>query len=239
MAVSPPHALRQPVPLTLTAAQTDCSFCGAGLGICQHRKRTVRCKDQTFALTCRDKKCFNPACPMRHLRYRPVEEPLLALSGHHIGLDVILEIGSLRFRDALSFPKTFQRLIEQGIPLGPRTVQDQFLCYLSLLASQTIRADSPLLARLHKQGAILPIIDGVQFGQGEPVLYLIFDALSGQLLFAERKLCRAADDLVPFIVQVLQLKIPIIGVVSDKEKGLVPAIQVALPGVRHQYCQLH
>jgi len=231
--------VREPVPVTLTAPQTECSFCGSELAICQHRERTIRRKDQTLQVTCRDKGCANQACSMRHLRYRPVEEPFLALSGQIIGLDVCLEIGRLRFREQFSFLRIFHKLIEQGIPIGQRTVQDHFQCYLSLMASQVARSDGPLMERLRKQGAILPMVDGVQFGSGEPVLYLLFDALSGQLLFAEQKVCRAAEDLAPFIAQLNQLNLPIIAVVSDKEKGLVPAIQTALPGVPHQYCQLH
>jgi hypothetical protein len=51
--------------------------------------------------------------------------------------------------------------------------------------------------------------------------------------------CRSAEDLVPFIAQIKEIGVEILAVVSDKEKALVPAISEALPGVRHQYCQVH
>jgi hypothetical protein len=44
---------------------------------------------------------------------------------------------------------------------------------------------------------------------------------------------------VPLLEKVKALGIPIVGVISDKEKGLVPAIARALPDKPHQFCQSH
>ena len=49
----------------------------------------------------------------------------------------------------------------------------------------------------------------------------------------------AAADLIPFIAQVNQIGVPILAAVLDKEKALVGAIAEALPGAKHQFCQLH
>lgn len=85
------------------------------------------------------------------------------------------------------------------------TVQYLFRDYLSLSACQAARTDGALRTRLQNQGALLPIIDGLQFGNGDPVLYLIFDALSTQLLFGKEFLARSSDDLAPFIAQLKEL----------------------------------
>jgi len=171
--------------------------------------------------------------------YRPIEECTLALGGGQVGLDVILEIGSNRIREHLSFPRIHARLRQRGVAIAPMTVQYQFRNYLSLIGSYAGRGDGRLMQQLREQGVILPVIDGIQFGPGEPVLYLIIDALSRKPLFGAEKICRGADDLVPFIAQLKELKVPILAVVCDKERGLVPAIEKALPGVRVQFCQLH
>jgi hypothetical protein len=71
------------------------------------------------------------------------------------------------------------------------------------------------------------------------VLYLIVDALSHRPLFGKEFMVRGAEDLVPFIAQLNDIGVSILGVVSDKERALVPAIAEALPGVKHQFCQLH
>jgi len=71
------------------------------------------------------------------------------------------------------------------------------------------------------------------------VLYLVWDAISGEVLFGERKLYRGEDDLVPLLERVKDLGVPVIGIVTDKEKGLVPAVQQVFPTVPYQFCQTH
>ncbi len=224
----------------LTATQEICPFCGANLQITQHRERTLRRQDgraETYLM--RDKTCSNGLCPQWSLIYRPHEECTLALPGSHIALELALEIGAARMREHMSFPRIHRRLIERGVRISLSTVQDQFRNYLSLLHCQTDLKQPEVLDALRAQGGILPLIDGIQFGTGEAVLYVIIDAISRRPLFAEHKICRAASDLVPFIQQLTDLDIPILAVVSDKEKGLVPAIKKALPECPLQFCQLH
>jgi hypothetical protein len=145
----------------------------------------------------------------------------------------------MRFRDDASFPRIHERLVDKGVPISPMAVQYQFRNYLALCSCQAGVEDPKLVEALRRQGVIVPVIDGVQFGEGDPVLYLIIDAISKRPLFGKELFCRAADDLVPFVRQLNEIGVPILAVVSDKEKGLVPAIEEALPGTPHQLCQLH
>ncbi|MEI7590421.1 MAG: transposase [bacterium] len=154
-------------------------------------------------------------------------------------MDVILEIGNMRFRRAMSFNSIHQELMEQEVPISPMGVQYQCRKYQALVNSQISPASGAIYGTLKKRGFILPIVDGITFGNGEAVVYLIMDSLSGLPLFGREMVVRGKDDLVPFISQVKGLGLPIIGVISDKEKGLAPAITEALAGVPQQYCQLH
>jgi hypothetical protein len=56
-------------------------------------------------------------------------------------------------------------------------------------------------------------------------------------------LARAADDLVPMLQRsrdmARDLGIPVFGVVSDKERSLVPAIAKVFPDTPHQFCHTH
>lgn len=231
--------LHRPVPSRYTASERICPHCEGTLWVCQHRVRTIHRLDESLQATFRDTGCHAPGCALGSVRYRPAEEAMLALPGSHFGLDVLMAIGSMRLRDDFSFPRLWTRLREKGVPIGRMTVQYQFRNYLSLVSCQAAVTDGTVRKKLKEQGMILPVIDGVQFGEGDPVLYLITDALSGYPLFGKELFCRGADELIPFIAQLNELEFPILGVVSDKEKGLVPAIAEALPGVRHQFCQFH
>ncbi len=232
---------RTPVRMVLTADADSCAFCGAETRVCQHRRRRIHGLDQTIDLICRDKACQNPDCPNPRIRYRPLEEATLALPRHEFSLDVVTEIGSMRLRDDFSFPRIHERLRERlsPVPISAMSVQYQFRNYLSLVGCQVGLKDGKLRERLRKQGGILPIVDGIQFGSGDAVLYLVTDALSRQPLLGQEMFCRSAEDLVPFLAQIKEIGVPIIAVVSDKERALVPAIAEALPGVPHQFCQLH
>ena len=230
---------REPVRKTFTASQETCRKDGAKLWVVQHRVRTIHRLDETIEATFRDKACPRDGCADSHLRFRPPEESMLALQGSSFGLDVVTAIGAMRFRDDASFPRIHERLAEGGVPISLMAVQNQFRNYLALCSCQAGLNDPKLLEILRRQGVIVPVIDGVQFGEGDPVLYLIIDAISKRPLFGKELFCRSAEDLVPFIRQLNEIDVPILAVVSDKEKGLVPAIAEALPGTPHQLCQLH
>jgi hypothetical protein len=47
------------------------------------------------------------------------------------------------------------------------------------------------------------------------------------------------DTFEAFLQPLRQLPGPILAVLSDKQKGLVPAVATVLPGVRHHFCQAH
>lgn len=230
---------RQLVPNLLVASQTNCPFDHTALWISQHRERTIIGLEETVFLTMIDKKCPSPDCTQPHLRYRDPQEPLWAPSGSHFGLDVILEVGRMRFRKSMSFNSIHGELVERKVPISPMAVQYQCRKYQALVNCQISPISGAIFNALKKRGFILPIVDGVYFGEGEPVVYLIMDALSGLPLFGSEILVRGKKDLIPFIAQVKQLGLPIIGVVSDKEKGLAPAIAEALSGVPQQFCQRH
>jgi len=83
------------------------------------------------------------------------------------------------------------------------------------------------------------MVDGVQYDNTSPVLYMAWDGLSGTPLFGERKAFRGAEDLVPLLERVKAMDVKVIATVSDKEKGLVPAIADAFPETPHQLCQNH
>jgi hypothetical protein len=163
---------------------------------------------------------MRPDCPLHDRRYRPAEEAMLALPGMHFGLDVVMAVGSMRFREDTSFPKIHERLVARGVPIAAMTVQYVFRNYLALANCVAGLRDAKLIRKLRRQGGIVPVIDGVQFGEGDPVLYLITDALSHRPLFGKEFLARSGEELVPFIAQVKDIGVPILAVVSDKEKAL-------------------
>lgn len=124
------------------------------------------------------------------------------------------------------------------MPIHQTHVGRLFRAFLAL--TKMARGDDQhVQERLRAQGGMVLMMDGVQFDDRSPVLYLLWDALSGTPLFARRMEERSADALSPLLVRVKKMAVPVLGVVTDAEKGLVPAVLEVFPQVPYQLCQAH
>jgi hypothetical protein len=154
------------------------------------------------------------------------------------GLDVTLHVGEYHMSDGIALAQITRNLNDRGLSLDQRHTGRIFRDFVAL-TTLARHDDDALHDRLRAQGGIVLMCDGVQFEDRSPVLYLAWDAISGQPLFGERKLYRGVEDLVPLLERVRSMDIPVIGIVTDKEKGLVPAVEEVFPGVPYQFCQSH
>jgi len=223
--------------LIYTALQDRCPDCDHVLGVYQVDGRRVQGLDVWFWMKRRDKRC-HPACPgVRPIFYAP-RDLRVVLPKRIYGLEVTLHVGERHLLDSVPLARITRDLNERGVPVDQRHTGRVFRDFLAL--AQLARGDDAALrARLMAQGGIVLMCDGVQFDDRSPVLYLVWDAISGAPLFGERKPYRGEDDLVPLLERVRAMEVPIIGVVTDKETGLVPAVTRVFPRVPYQYCQTH
>ncbi len=199
--------------------------------------RRVQGLDHAFWLKRRDKRCRKD-CPGSQPIFLAPRDLRVVLPGRIYGLDVTLHVGERHLCEGIALAQITRDLNAQGLPLDQRHTGRVFRDFMALttLARQD---DDALCRRLRAQGGIVLMCDGVQFDDRSPVLYLVWDALSGQPLFGERKAYRSKDDLVPLLERVRDMKVDVIGVVTDKEKGLVPAVKQVFPEVPYQFCHTH
>lgn len=221
-----------------TALEECCPDCERALPIYQVLSRPVQCVDRAVKLTRRDKRCSSPDCPgERPVHFAP-RDLRVVLPRRIYGLDVTLHVGERHLAEGVALAQITRDLNARGTPIDQRHTGRVFRDFLAL--SALLRGDEEAVrARLRAQGGLVLMCDGVQFEDRSPVLYLAWDAISGTPLFGERKLFRGADDLVPLLERVRAMDVPVIGVVSDKEKGLVPAVRRVFPNVPHQLCHTH
>lgn len=222
----------------IPAEETTCESCGRGLVICEHRERFVHRRDDVYRVVRQIKWCQTKGCVGFHKTYAPLVDLRLAPPLAIYGTDVLVELGERHLSQNESLSAIGRDLNRRGIPVSQKHTTVMFRSYIAL--TKAARGDDEeLRARLREQGGIVLMVDGVQYDSNSPVLYILWDAISGEVLFGERKQFRAADDLVPLLEKVKAMDVPIISVVSDKEKGLQPAIATALPNVPNQLCQQH
>jgi hypothetical protein len=141
-------------------------------------------------------------------------------------------------REGVALAQITRDLNARGVPVDQRHTCRIFRDFLAL-ASLARGDDAVVRTHLRAQGGIVLMCDGVQFDDRSPVLYLAWDAISGTPLFGERKTYRGQEDLVPVLERVRAMDVPLIGVVTDKEKGLVPAVEEVFPEVPYQFCHTH
>jgi hypothetical protein len=225
--------------LTLTPVTLDCPECRHRLYADYNNFRTITTLDGVFRLTLTIRRCPNPDC-RRFLRpYRPEAEPHFALPYHEFGLDVMAEVGRLRYAEHRSIPEIHHELTRRGIVVAQRTVTNLLDRYdeLRALATADPKRLEPLL---RSQRRVILAIDGLQPDVGHEVLWVLRDCLSGEILLAKSLLSSTIKDLASLIAQVRQaLPVPITGVVSDGQDSIRKAVAKALPGVPHQLCHFH
>lgn len=223
--------------IIITAAETRCVECGEALKVCQHRERWIERLDGYLHVTRRDKKCPIPECPGAVRIFHPPEDLRLALPYRSYGLDVTLAVGERHLRGE-SLGSVQRDLNTRGILIDQRHTGRVFRDFLAL-TSIALGDDASRREKLRAQGGIVLMCDGVQFDDSAPVTYLAWDAISGTPLFGERKSFRSEEDLRPILERVNAMDVPVVAIVSDKEKGLVPAVEAVFPDAPYQFCQTH
>ena len=223
--------------VTYTALQEHCPDCERKLPVYQNDKRRVQGLDYQFWLNRRDKRC-KKSCPGERPLFRAPRDLRVNLPGRIYGLDVTLHVGERHLGDGVALARITRQLNGRGLPIDERTTGRVFRDFVAL-TSLVGGDDEALCAKLRAQGGIVLMCDGVQFEDRSPVLYLAWDALSGEPLFGERKLYRGEEDLIPLLEGVRDMDVPVIGIVTDKEKGLVPAVRSVFPDVPYQFCHTH
>jgi hypothetical protein len=224
---------------TLLCLRRSCLEClqGTQSGYIAHR--VVSTLDGLQRLHVHVRCCENRGCPRYHHACRSEEEGFIVLPGHQFGLDVIALVGTLRYQQHRSVPEIHLDLRSRGVAICQRSVTNLLDRYDELLALRL--SDSKHLQSITaRQKRVILAIDGLQPDVGHEVLWVLRDCLSGQVLLARSLLSSTEQDLAVLIEQVKRdLKVPIVGVISDGQRSIRNAVAAALKGVPHQLCHFH
>lgn len=225
--------------VVLVAPPGRCPLCGKEKTIQQHRERPFQTLSTGWWTVLKDRRCSDRKCPGRADIGRPVEEvSFRGIRRCSYGLDVLDLIGQRRQRDARSFPEIHTELEKRGVIISQRHVNNLFRLYLAVIHCQSLEDDA-VRRRLRDQGRVLVAADAVRLDDVSAPLYVVWDLLSGEPLLAERVPSPTEDALVKLLGPLLELGVPVEGVVVDKESALVKAFQKVLPGAPLQFCQTH
>ena len=220
----------------LYPAQRRCPACGGPLVERYRQSRFIITLSGMLKLNKHVLECQTPECQPHGLRWRPEGEGALALPHYTFGLDVVARVGELRYREQQTVGKIATALGQQGVKISLKEIQLLSEVFLALVET-VVKNDPHLVEQLRAQGGIVLAADGIQPEKGNETLWLFRDLLSGRVLVARNLLSSGREDLVPLLVEVKELGVPVLGVISDKQSSICLAVEQELPGVPHQLCQ--
>ena len=223
----------------LTPCATTCSACGQPMSVAYTKKRKLMTRRGLVRLHLSIRRCDHAGCACFHHPYHPEAEGHWALPEQEFGLDVVLRVGQLRYREHRSCTEIHAQLEQEGVSLALRTTQN-LLAQYDLLVSLALETLPRRASQLTAQGRVILAIDGLQPDVGHEVLWVVRDVLSGTILCARSLLSSSRAELQKLIEEVVRaLPVQVAAVVSDGQRSVRDAVAAALPDVPHQLCQFH
>jgi len=100
--------------------------------------------------------------------------------------------------------------------------------------------DEKVQQEIKSSGRIVLSLDGAQPVKKEPSLWVLSDRLTGNVLLA-KNLDRASANVLEKLFKEIEnlYGVPIVAVISDKQRSIVNAVKQFNPDIPHAYCQYH
>lgn len=219
---------------------TTCPHCGADL-VYSHPvwAKAIQFLTGIEHVTNLGFRCGNPACAFGRTVYRSAAAEARQVKGSGYGLDVVVRIGHVRFTEHRTRGEIWHQLQAAGVRISERHVQNLLEVYLALLRASEHNLTARLTTVAAEHGGIILALDGLQPEKGNEQFWLVREVLSGTVLAADNLREASAPALCTLLRPVIELGVPVLGVISDAQESIRLAVAESFPGVPHQLCQFH
>lgn len=200
--------------------------------------KTVQTMTTVQTIAYRPKRCVTPDCPSHTRAWPSAGWQAVAPKYGTYGYDVIAQIGWERQRQRARFAEVHTRLARH-LQISEAQVRYLFhFKYLPLLACHERQHLTELHALASTSGLLLSL-DGLMPEGGEPQLWLVRELQTGWTLRSGWLDRQDEATFVAFLQPIADLGLPIQATLSDKQTGLVSALQLVFPQAWHGWCQTH
>jgi hypothetical protein len=201
--------------------------------------KTVQTLDSILSIASRPGYCANPTCLGSDSRFLSAEAQQIAPSGFTYGYDVVARIGWQR-QERRDIYTDIQADLASRIQISESHVRYLYQqVYLPLLACHERTYWDRLAQAAQRHGGLIIALDGLAPEGGEPQLWFIRELLTN-LTLRSGWLSRFDQPTFETFLQPLgKLPWPILAVLSDKQRGLLPAVATVLSDARHHFCHAH
>jgi hypothetical protein len=218
-----------------------CPHCGEPLVMYNYLAwdKIVQTLDRVLSVASRPGHCVNPTCPGHGMRLLSAEGQQIALPGSTYGYDVLARIGWLR-QERRDIYAEIRDDLASRVQISESHVRYLYQqVYLPLLACHERQYWDCLAQAAQQHGGLFISLDGLAPIGGEPQLWFIRELLTGLTLRSGWLSRFDQATFEAFLQPLSQLPWSILAVLSDKQKGLPPAVSTVLPGARHHFCHAH
>jgi len=152
---------------------------------------------------------------------------------------VLSYIGWRHEHDHRQLVEIHRELNEKGIEINERNVGKLYRQFLALLGATSEQAEEKLAQSALEHGGVVWAIDGLQPEGHGGLLYVLYEALSGQPVSAIQLESGTEKELVEWLKAYSRLPFKALATLSDGEKAIIAALKHSWPKAVHQRCQLH
>ena len=230
--------------LTFVCELEYCPECGERLsseGISAHSRKTVQTMDGEYYVVAYSRVCQNATCSRFGTHFHAAEHLRVSPPYSTYGMDVIAFVGVQHDREHKQFTEIQELLNEGGVAINDWSVGRLYRLFLALVEGSWPRRRERLAAAAAQHGGLILMADGLAPDGAGPQLYVLWEVLSGTPISG--MLIDQADTphLVDWLTGCRALfdGLPVLALLSDKEKALVTALRTVWPNAAHQLCQMH
>jgi hypothetical protein len=226
-------------PIVYTFELDTCPECNGPLNIAYTSKpKVVQTMGGVMAIACRPRYCPDPDCRRCQVICKPAQWQQVAPGYCTYGYDVIAQIGWLRQTHLERFEAIHQALYPR-LQISESEVRHLYHeRYLPLLACHERQYLEELTAVSEQTGLILSM-DGLAPEGGEPQLWVVRELQLGLTLRSGWLSQQDQDTFVNFLQPIADLGLRVVALISDKQRGLEPAVPIVFPHAKHGFCQMH
>jgi hypothetical protein len=160
------------------------------------------------------------------------------LARKKFGLDVWAKVVQHHFKYHLPY-STIQGLMmdDWGVEISQGTIRA--ICEFFEVSGKH-HVDSETKALVAASGRIVLSLDGAQPKKGRAALWVFADRITGRVLLTRFLDTASHEVLLDLFNEIEELYgVPIIAVISDKQRNIVNAVKAFRTSIRHAYCQYH
>jgi hypothetical protein len=226
-------------PMVYTCELSACPECQGPLKVAYTSgAKTVQTLAGVWTIAHQPRYCPDSDCTRLDVLCQSAQWQQIAPRHCTYGYDVMAQIGWLRQTHYQRF-EAIHEALQPRLQISQSQVRHLYHeRYLPLLACHE-RQHLDLLCVVAVQSGLILSLDGLCPEGGEPQLWVVRELQTGLTLRSGWLSQQDEATFVHFLQPIADLGLRVVAVLSDKQRGLEPAVPVVFPHAQHAFCQLH